>query len=105
MWPMYHPMLRADFKLFDEYEFDGGATVGGPLPFDFPITAFYGTGDRRVSKEMVQGWQRFTSSGDFACCEVGGNHLWPLDKDAKRCWLEAIVGELKQTAGSCSKLN
>lgn len=73
MWGMYQPMLRGDFTLFDEYEFtgpqpgvqppgrgdglNGGGSGGGGSqqpPFEFPIHAFWGTRDRRVTREMVQ---------------------------------------------------
>ena len=49
--------------------------------------------DRRVTKDMVAGWQRFTT-GAFSCAAVEGNHLWPLDKAAKMTWLQAIVTQL-----------
>ena len=65
----------------------------GESPFAFPISTFYGTMDRRVTKDMVGGWQRFTT-GAFSCAAVEGNHLWPLDKAAKMTWLQAIVTQL-----------
>ena len=42
----------------------------------------------------MQGWQRFTT-GRFKCAEIDGNHLWPLNKDAKKAWLEQAVEELR----------
>lgn len=42
---------------------------------------------------LLQGWSKFTASA-FRCLRVEGNHLWPLDKEAKRGWLEVIAGEL-----------
>ncbi len=41
----------------------------------------------------VQGWKQF-SSGPFKCLRVEGNHLWPLDKEAKSTWLQTIANEL-----------
>ena len=55
---MYEPILRADFKLFDEYQMlpsgsspvavgrTGGALHDVAVFDDLPITAFYGTRDR-----------------------------------------------------------
>ncbi|KAL3140709.1 hypothetical protein ABBQ32_005265 [Trebouxia sp. C0010 RCD-2024] len=88
LWPTYQAIMRADFKLFDEYEH----TPPGE-PFAFPISTFHGTRDRRVTRAMVEGWQRLTT-GSFSCAAVEGTHLWPLDKTAKTVWLQAIVAQL-----------
>ncbi|KAG2437450.1 hypothetical protein HXX76_006100 [Chlamydomonas incerta] len=112
MWKMYEPILRADFKLFDEYQAQPGCSGGGgggggvaggaaghaaaaAAPFDgLPITAFFGTLDRRVTPALMAGWARVTS-GPFQLLPVEGNHLWPLnDRDAKAAWLEAVVAAL-----------
>lgn len=69
------------------------ACDAGDAPFDFPLTTFYGSKDRRVTEEMVRGWQTFTT-GQFTCTAIDGNHLWPLDKHAKMIWLRHIVDEL-----------
>ena len=42
---------------------------------------------------MVEGWQRFTTSA-FEAIEIGGHHLWPLDRQAKVSWLEHICQRL-----------
>ena len=44
------PLMRADFTLFDEYEH----RHAGAEPFDFPLTAFWGSRDRRIKQGMVQ---------------------------------------------------
>jgi medium-chain acyl-[acyl-carrier-protein] hydrolase len=44
---------------------------------------------------MVRGWQRFTK-GEFECLAVEGHHLWPLVKESKVVWLNAIVERLKR---------
>ncbi|KAL3147970.1 hypothetical protein ABBQ38_014265 [Trebouxia sp. C0009 RCD-2024] len=87
LWPTYQAIMRADFNLFDEYEHT-------PLGerFAFPISTFHGTRDRRVTRAMVEGWQRFTT-GPFSCAAIEGTHLWPLDKTAKTTWLQAIVAQ------------
>lgn len=95
MWEMYRPLLRADFRLFDEYQWsrDGGDT---PIaPFDFPLTTFFGSRDQRVKEHHVELWRQFTR-GPFSCSRVDGNHLWPLDKTSKVEWQEHIVKELEE---------
>lgn len=71
--------------------------AGGP-PFAFPITAFYGDADRRVTEAHVRGWARFTS-GAFACTRMQGHHLWPLQRGPKTAWLQAIADGLTVLAG------
>ena len=88
MWPMYQPLLRADFTMFDEYP-ELAQRASWPV-FEFPIQAFWGTRDRRVSEEMVMGWSDVTS-GTFRIEEVQGNHLWPLDAAAKKTWLGRVA--------------
>lgn len=44
------PLMRADFTLFDEYEH---SHAGAPA-FSFPLTAFWGSADRRIKEHMVQ---------------------------------------------------
>ena len=50
-------MMRSDFSLFDEYEYQRA----GQPPFDFPITSFFATHDKKISQAMVCGWARFTT--------------------------------------------
>lgn len=50
LWPLYQPLLRADFRLFDEYELRWPVA---PL-LHCPVTTFYGSRDRRVKEHMVQ---------------------------------------------------
>jgi surfactin synthase thioesterase subunit len=94
MWANYVGLMRADFKLFDEYAF---GRVDAP-PFAFPITAFVATHDKKVSAQLVKGWSRFTSAG-FEMHELSGHHLFVLamgdQRDVKHAWLAAVVAELK----------
>ena len=48
------------------------------------------------------GWQHFTT-GQFSCAAIDGNHLWPLDKDAKKVWLQHIVDELHDISSMPAK--
>lgn len=42
------------------------------------------------------GWERETA-GEFVLESVEGPHMFPLDKDLKRAWLEKVVGHLRVT--------
>lgn len=119
MWKVYEPLLRSDFKVFDEY----CSSRPGEAPFSFPLVSFWGRHDKRVTREMVevcgvpclsaaahfpssqlrralvaQGWQRFTT-GPFSCIEIEGNHLWPMEKGPKAVWLKAITDRLREAVG------
>mmetsp|Transcript_12873 Transcript_12873/g.17592 ORF Transcript_12873/g.17592 Transcript_12873/m.17592 type:complete len:353 (-) Transcript_12873:228-1286(-) len=93
MWKLYSPLMRADFRLFDEYEF----SREGELPFEFPITTFVGRQDKKVKKPMVAGWQKFTIA-PFEVHDINGNHLYLMglneQKPAKIQWYEIIVKQL-----------
>ncbi len=97
MWATYVALMRADFKLFDEYAF-GRA---GQAPFSFPITTFYAVADRKVTRQMVARWAEHTS-GAFVSHEVKGHHLFVMasgeQKPAKEAWLTTVVDELKKLA-------
>lgn len=96
LWGTYHAIMRADFELFDRYEFlyADGSEPKRPLGgFDFHLTTFFGTRDRKVGRDMVLGWEKFTR-GRFECVEVEGNHLFPLEKEAKTVWLQHIADRL-----------
>lgn len=54
MWEMYQPMLRADFRLFDEYEPSVARQAADAAPFASRMRLFWGERDRRVTKDMVQ---------------------------------------------------
>jgi len=91
MWELYSPMMRADFMLFDEYEFRRASDA----PFDFPLTSFVGLADKRVKELMVQGWGKMTSQA-FECNRIAGNHLWVMEKEPKIQWYQIIISHLKK---------
>ncbi|KAI8463499.1 MAG: Alpha/Beta hydrolase protein [Monoraphidium minutum] len=121
LWPAFQPLLRADFRLFDEYarrpapgsppaaaptaadepgqQGRGQEEAAAAAPFAFPITAFWGERDRRITERMVQGWSRFTAGGFELVALAGANHLWPsTSKDAKREWLARIARGMEDAA-------
>lgn len=90
VWPGLEPLMRADFTIFDQYKY-GRA---GDAPFEFPITAFCATKDRKVTREMVAEWKSFTTA-TFVLHDIDAHHLFPISvPDAKRTWLHTIVKEL-----------
>lgn len=102
MWDLFRPMLRADFRLFDEYLPTSSAPqhVLGPRCL---LRLFWGAHDTRVSRGMVQGWLRYTgrtgaleeaaADGELVC--VQGGHLWPVaDPAAKAAWLSEVARAL-----------
>ena len=94
MWSNYVGLMRADFRLFDEFELGGRA---GAPPFPFPITTFHADADKKVTPAMVQGWRGFTTAA-FAAHSLPGHHLFVLamgdQKAAKLAWLTAVRDEL-----------
>ncbi len=68
----------------------------GKDAFGFPIKAFWGAQDRRISESMVQGWQAFTRE-KLTVHKIDGHHLWPLVAAAKTKWLQIIVDDFKES--------
>mmetsp|Transcript_11428 Transcript_11428/g.70176 ORF Transcript_11428/g.70176 Transcript_11428/m.70176 type:complete len:356 (-) Transcript_11428:19-1086(-) len=93
LWETYQPIMRADFSLFDQYDYQRE----GEPPFSFPMTTYFATRDRRITSSMVEGWQAFTD-GAFELVQVEGHHLYPLgldeQKPAKTFWLSHVVARL-----------
>ena len=96
LWGAYHAILRADFELFDRYAYRRAREGEDDAPFEFPITAFRGVRDRKVSGEMVRAWSRWTR--EFECVDVDGGHLFPLERDAKNEWLRVVVRRIERIA-------
>ena len=96
LWGAYHAILRADFELFDRYAYRREREGGDETPFEFPITAFRGVRDRKVTAEMVRAWSRWTR--EFECVDVDGGHLFPLEPDAKNEWLRVVVRRIERIA-------
>ena len=63
------PILRADFKASQTYEY-----VAGP-PLQCPISAFGGLNDEMVTREKVEGWSRHTQS-DCRVKMLPGDHFF-----------------------------
>jgi len=87
-WDIYHPLLRSDFTLFDQFKHEGEASK-----FDWSATIFYGKDDGMITKEMCEGWKDMTK-GTPKTVEVEGHHLFPLEKVPKAAWLGEVAKEL-----------
>ena len=82
----------SDLASLDCFQFR--ACTGEPK-LEIPITGFYGSQDRRITKAMVQGWAAHTSAS-FDLIQIEGHHLWPTQKEAKAGWLQHIVQVCEQ---------
>lgn len=92
MWELYNGLLRADFSLFDTYVFEHA----GAAPFDTPISTFYATEDKRITRDHVEGWRSFSSSAEFSSSAVQGHHLFVYNPEQKSDWFSQICANLKQ---------
>jgi medium-chain acyl-[acyl-carrier-protein] hydrolase len=66
------PSLRADYKVFEEYQYRDGA------PLSCPVTAFGGTRDPHVTREDLDAW-RSQTTGPFALRMFDGGHFFVND--------------------------
>ncbi|CAE7833423.1 BETAC-AD [Symbiodinium sp. CCMP2592] len=92
----WEPMMRADFKLFDEYKF---RHAGAPK-FDFPLHCWWCEGEHFIKPEMVQAWKDWTA-GPFDYQELkGAGHLTAFYKpDLKKAYFTKVTDLMKSYAG------
>ena len=89
IWRIYHPLMRVDFALFDQYE-----NTLTHNSFCFDLTVFHGTQDKMISIQNCQEWRKITQ-GEFELVSIkDGNHLFPLVPEQKVHWLNQIVERL-----------
>ena len=69
---MMTPMLRADFQIYETYNYKN------EQPLTCPITAFGGELDRTVSEAELSGWKEQTS-GTFQLRMLPGSHFFLQD--------------------------
>lgn len=75
----WEPIMRADFRLFDEYEY----RCAGFPKFPFPIHSISMEGDANVRPEMIERWAEFTDSFHFEVLRDMG-HLTSAYVPAKK---------------------
>jgi surfactin synthase thioesterase subunit len=92
IWEAFQPMLRADFQLFDEYVHEGEGP-GGAV-FQCPIVGYAAQNDRYISRELVEGWGRFSSVSFTMPPCITGHHLFVFDDVHKEAWFGHLANEV-----------
>jgi medium-chain acyl-[acyl-carrier-protein] hydrolase len=82
---LLEPVLQADFRLIDSYEYRPEA------PLECPITAFGPDRDRYLEPSAVQAWSEETS-GAFEHVTLSGDHLF--SGPAWRALAESVAASL-----------
>lgn len=80
------PILRADFEAIENYVGPAEET-----PFRFPIVAYGGLDDPRLSREHLEGWALHTNSG-FQSQYFPGDHFFI--KTARESVIDSIAAQL-----------
>uniref|UniRef100_A0A0G4HVN1 Thioesterase domain-containing protein n=1 Tax=Chromera velia CCMP2878 TaxID=1169474 RepID=A0A0G4HVN1_9ALVE len=84
-WAAYHLMLRADFLLFDEYE---ATPVEEGEKFDCPADLWFLKDDKRVTKELMEGWKKFFKEAELKPAE--GGHAFLYDEKARVAYMNDL---------------
>ena len=87
-WPTYSKIMRDDFTLFDTYVYSPA-----PAPLPVPLRAFYAAADKRITRQHVEGWKRFTSAS-FSLEEVNGHHLFFYDVPDRAAFMNRVLAGL-----------
>ena len=110
-WRVFEPLLRADFKLFDEYEYEyeydesDGRGVENENETFFPrLLTLRGTRDERITREAVSAWRRFSfvdkteeknETVSYRHVElIDAPHLLLTQPAFKSAWLRAVADAL-----------
>ena len=113
IWPVFEPLLRADFTLFDEYEYDENSHRRGVADERenekkqvFPrLLTLRGTRDERITREAVSAWRRFSfvdekeekneTEETYRHVELNdAPHLLLTHPEFKSAWLNAVADAL-----------
>lgn len=88
----WEPLMRADFQVFDEYDFQHA----GAAKFDFPIHAWHFSEEHYNKPEMIQLWGEWTSS-TFDCRTMQNmGHLTCFYKpDLKKRYFQEVTDLLR----------
>ncbi len=71
---IFSPMIRADFKILENYHSDPSRKVAAP------VTAYLAREDRFVEKESALRWGEFTA-GSFQVREFSGDHFFIFQQE------------------------
>lgn len=92
----WEPLMRADFKLFDEYKF----RHDGAPKFDFPVHAWHFDGEHYNKPEMIEMWKDWAgASFDFGVMEGMGHLTCFYKPDLKKQYFQKITDLMKGYAG------
>lgn len=84
------PMLRADFEAIENYRY-----VPNEPPLYIPIIAFGGLDDRRVSREHLEGWAKYTNMR-LNSRYFSGDHFFL--NTSRELILESITSEIPRSS-------
>mmetsp|Transcript_56195 Transcript_56195/g.100110 ORF Transcript_56195/g.100110 Transcript_56195/m.100110 type:complete len:402 (-) Transcript_56195:38-1243(-) len=96
MWKeTWEPMMRGDFKLFDEYKF----THEGAPKFDFPLHCWWCDKENYIKQDMVKMWGDWTTSTfDHQVLDAG--HLTAFyNPQSKKEYFEKVTKLMKSYSG------
>ena len=98
IWPSVAPLIRSDFKLFDEFIFSspimdvaGNSQSTCLASCPCPVTAVAASDDNVVRADMVAAWGSPVTM-------VRGPHLVVFDPDARAKWFDVIIDEVRSAA-------
>lgn len=88
----YCALVRADFRLFDEYKFQHE----GVPKFKFPIYSFCMKKDTRVTPQLASLWKDWTAA-EFTLDELDMGHLTALfAADKREIYFAKVVEAMKK---------
>ncbi len=90
MMELILPIVRADFKILETYQFRGEA------PLDLPITVYAGHQDIRTNQAELRAWGKQTT-GPFALRMFEGEHFFISTH--RTTVLEALSADLEEVLG------
>lgn len=92
LWEAFEPLLRADYKLFDEAP--GMALPGPEGQLACPMSLWFACDDR-ISGEMVARWGELTDAASTVR-QLEGHHLFVYDAGQKADWFNDLVRILEE---------
>lgn len=101
VWALYEPILRADFRAMDTYDYEAKPDAA---PLRIPTTLCFATADRRIPKlASVDGWKRVivgpaahNDAGGLLPCqlevvEIPGGHNFFYEPEGREAWMQRVI--------------
>ena len=86
-WRLFAPLMRADFRLFHEYNHQHERAA-----LACPVSATWATHDACITEAHVAAWTAVAT--DCQLASVEGGHLFVYEPAARLQWMERIVAEI-----------